>query len=481
MDDAQDKSQEFAEQERVLREDIERSARELEKLEKDLDRVDGELLSLAAEGPRYEELMRVCASLEALEEAGAADLFWGEDVSNGAAEARIAEARSRAGEYQQSMAELQGERERLAGLVGRKNLVMEHLDLSLAAAIEEEEARRAEWLIERDDTDEGFGRSMVMPWTRGVEEDQRFQRAFAISAVVALLLGFAIPFIDLPIPERSQLIEIPERVAKLVEMNRPKPEEITQPVAEEPEPEPEPEEPEEPEPEELVAEEVVPELSEEPAPQVAEAPQEVDTREQVKSKGILAFRESFASRAENRTRPRLGAQAQVSSAGAEAVGRPSRNMVATNAPGSSGGINLASISRDVGGGAGGGAIGGVEVTQVASSIGGNGTANRPFAGTPSAGRTDEEIQIVFDRYKAALYRLYNRELRKDPTLRGQIVLKLTIEPDGSVSFCELDSTDMDAPALAQQIVTRVSGFDFGAKEDILAVTIVYPIDFLPAV
>jgi hypothetical protein len=97
-----------------------------------------------------------------------------------------------------------------------------------------------------------------------------------------------------------------------------------------------------------------------------------------------------------------------------------------------------------------------------------------------AGRTDEEIQIVFDRYKAALYRLYNRELRKDPTLRGQLVLRLTIEPDGSVSLCELQSSDMDAPSLAQQIVTRIRGFDFGAKEDIVAMTIIYPIDFLPA-
>ena len=98
----------------------------------------------------------------------------------------------------------------------------------------------------------------------------------------------------------------------------------------------------------------------------------------------------------------------------------------------------------------------------------------------TAGRTDEEIQIVFDRYKAALYRLYNRELRRDPTLRGQIVLTLTIEPDGSVSMCEVQSSDMNAPALAEQVVTRVRGFDFGAKEDIAAVTIVYPIDFLPA-
>ena len=65
-------------------------------------------------------------------------------------------------------------------------------------------------------------------------------------------------------------------------------------------------------------------------------------------------------------------------------------------------------------------------------------------------------------------------------MRGQIVIKLTIEPDGSVSLCQLQSSDMDAPVLAEQVVDRVRTFDFGAKEDIVAMTIIYPIDFLPA-
>ena len=123
---------------------------------------------------------------------------------------------------------------------------------------------------------------------------------------------------------------------------------------------------------------------------------------------------------------------------------------------------------------------GVALSRVASTIGGGDGPDRPFAGGAAAGRTDEEIQIVFDRYKAALYRLYNRALRENPTLRGQIVIKLTIEPDGSVSLCQLQSSDMDAPTLAQQVVDRVRTFDFGAKEDIVAMTIIYPIDFLPA-
>ena len=120
-------------------------------------------------------------------------------------------------------------------------------------------------------------------------------------------------------------------------------------------------------------------------------------------------------------------------------------------------------------------------TSAIASIGGDGGGDRPRAGGgPGPSRTDEEIQIVFDRYKSAFYRLYNRELRNNPTLQGQMVLRLTIEPDGSVSMCVLQSTDMNAPDLAAQVVSRVRTINFGAKEGVQALTIVYPIDFLPA-
>ena len=46
--------------------------------------------------------------------------------------------------------------------------------------------------------------------------------------------------------------------------------------------------------------------------------------------------------------------------------------------------------------------------------------------------------------------------------------------------CVMHSSDMNAPMLAEQVVERVIGFDFGAKEDVAAVTIIYPIGFLPA-
>jgi hypothetical protein len=216
--------------------------------------------------------------------------------------------------------------------------------------------------------------------------------------------------------------------------------------------------------------------------------------------GILAFRDRLASVSRDRVVPRLGADARYSAA--DDTGKPSsRTGLTASAQGSSGGINLASLNRNVGGGgggtggsggggggggngpggAGGPGGGGVQVGKATSSINAIGGDDRPRARAglgPS--RTDEEIQIVFDRYKASFYRLYNRELRNNPALQGQMVLKLTIEPDGSVSMCVLQSTDMDAPDLAAQVVSRVKTINFGAKEGVQAVTIVYPIDFLPA-
>src|SRR5215472_4301510 len=206
----------------------------------------------------------------------------------------------------------------------------------------------------------------------------------------------------------------------------------------------------------------------------------VDSKAKVGNAGILAFKDKIASLAQDNVVVPLGADARHLAA--DDVGRPSaRSLLTSNAPGSSGGINLASLSRSVGGGGGGGGGGGNGGGRAVSPITGITGADRPKARSgPGPARTDEEIQIVFDRYKASFYRLYNRELRNNPALKGQMVLRLTIEPDGSVSMCALQSSDMDAPDLATQVVSRVRAINFGAKEGVQAVTIVYPIDFLPA-
>ncbi len=61
-----------------------------------------------------------------------------------------------------------------------------------------------------------------------------------------------------------------------------------------------------------------------------------------------------------------------------------------------------------------------------------------------------------------------------------MVLRITIEPNGGVSFVKVESTDMDHKKLLEEIVERVKKFNFGAKEGVPQITILYPIDFLPA-
>jgi hypothetical protein len=234
-----------------------------------------------------------------------------------------------------------------------------------------------------------------------------------------------------------------------------------------------------------------------------EAQPQPEPKVKVGSLGILALKDKIASLAQDTIAPRLGADAKFGAV--DEVGKPSsRSTLMASSPGSSGGINTASLNHSVGGGGGGaggggtggggrggsgsgsgggngGGGGGMPLTRATSPIASIGAENRPVSkGGLGPARTDEEIQIVFDRYKSSFYRLYNRELRNNPTLKGQMVLRLTIEPDGSVSMCKLQSSDMDAPGLSTQVVDRVKTINFGPKDGVPAVTIVYPIDFLPA-
>jgi hypothetical protein len=210
-------------------------------------------------------------------------------------------------------------------------------------------------------------------------------------------------------------------------------------------------------------------------------------RRKAESTGVLAFKDTLKDLMKETPVARLGTEARLSKKAPHAAGQAvaRRALVALEGKGGasgSGGISNFGVSRNLGDGGAGGSggnglanrIGGVGFARVKSSVAGLAGEARPLSNGPGPGR------IVFDRYKAALYRIYNRELRKDPTLRGKMLLRLTIEPNGEVSFCKVESTDLASPELVAQIIARVKRFNFGPKEDVPKTTILYPIDFLPA-
>jgi hypothetical protein len=463
--------------EQPLREQIDRVESKLGGLTNHLRGVDGELSELRPKREQYELVQNVCDSLGRLRALGVASMFWGEHADEREADRHLGEVRERVGAFTEQVQVIEGKRQALLDDIKQGYEVLHLLEGDLFEIQEEEEERRREWIVERE-IGPVNDRPQRMPWSRLGEDDSRFRRALSTTLLIALVAGVLTPLIPLPLPEPEETLELPERVVRFIELGDRRP--LPPPPAVE---ENKPVEPE-PMPDPVLANEPTPEA---PLPAEAPAPEpEVAPRQRAEAAGILAFRESLATIAERRPAAQIGSAARVSNAGAGDGRLPTRSLVTSLAPGSSGGINLASLSRQVGGdGGGGGNLAGVEAGRVESTIGGGtgpggaaGPGDRAWAGG-AAGRTDEEIQIVFDRYKASLYRLYNRELRNVPTLRGQMVLRLTIEPNGTVSFCELESTDMNAPALVQQVLERVRTFDFGAK-DVASITIVYPIDFLPA-
>jgi len=440
----------------------------LRALRHDLDGIDHVIKSLHARQRRYELLGEACRVLEELESAGGSDLLWKEQ--NPAH--YLQDARQQINKHTETLEKATRRRDELLAEISDERLRLEYLKFDLDEAREREAARANRWLIERE-PNEPPQHELVMPWARGAEEDRRLRGALVLTIIAASVLSVLTNMIAIPAAERPKQVELPERMARLVREERappPPPPPIEEPAIEEEIPEPEPE----PELADAESPAETPETTEQPEVAVLS---EQEVKEKVKTKGILAFRESIASRAALRTTAQLGSQARVRAVDDEAISRPQRSMVSSSAPGLDGGINLADISRDVGGG---GEVASVELARVASSIDTDGAIERPLASAALAGRTDEDIQIVFDRYKAALYRLYNRELRKDSRLRGQIVLKLTIEPNGSVSSCVVQSSSMNAPQLEAQVIDRVQRFDFGARDGIEAMTIIYPIDFMPA-
>ncbi|MCZ6888407.1 MAG: AgmX/PglI C-terminal domain-containing protein [Gammaproteobacteria bacterium] len=455
--------EQLVEEREALTSEHQAAQRKLDDLEAAVCAAEDELVAHLATRPNYDLLEQTCQTLETLAQYGVAELFWGKEMVGATADQHLADVLAKVDWFYVELKRLEDNLQSALAHIEGQRQVLDVLDYDIYQALNREESRKREWIIERDAT-KLRGLRLAMPWMRGFEEDKLFRKTLAGAMLTGVLLGLLIPLIDLPIPEHDELTKIPERFAKLIRKEPkalPPPQPVREKRAEEPIEQSDPEQPVELPPEPAIAVEAEPE----------------STREKINSVGILAFRENFSNLRESRPSTRLGSMARVTDAGESAVGRPERAMVTAQGTGSSGGINLAAISRDINGG-GVELVEGVRLSQVASSIDGGGSGDRPRSAGATAGRTDEEIQIVFDRYKAALYRLYNRELRKDPTLRGQMVLRLTIEPDGSVSLCGLQSSDMKAPNLAHGVVASVSGFQFGAK-DVPAVTILYPIDFLP--
>lgn len=410
-----------------------------------------------AQQSRINALGRLQDVLQELQSLGGSDPFSGDKIKKSTYAETLDRIRKEKDDHDAVVVKLKEELKQARSNASGLNQEYE----KLARKYKEEERERRRLALEayrREVKEKGFQarkddvfyRKMELHWKGDLEDNKRLRRVSLIVFLFTFLLSYGVMNIVLPVPEVEET-KLPPRLAKLLVEREQKPE---------------------PKPEPRRADELKPTREAQAPKNAAQA----KARERAKQTGLLAMSDTFESLKQNAFEAKLDQQENISVAGRKASTNEN-TIITSSAARTSGGIQTSGLSRATGSSG----LKGRSTSRVSSDLADSvaSSADRRVGGTGKASRTDEEIQIVFDRNKSALYRLYNRELRQNPSLQGKIVLKLTIAPSGAVTLCKVISSTLKSPALERKIEQRVKLFNFGAKK-VDAVTISYPIDFFPA-
>jgi TonB family protein len=298
-----------------------------------------------------------------------------------------------------------------------------------------------------------------LPWTPSPEEERRFRRV--LGAALGLFIGFGIVIPLLPDKPRT-----PEMAPAM-------PERIVEFILEQPKPKPKPVEVLQPKPVEVPKVEV---RVERPQP-VAKSEPKPDPRKKAAASGLLAMSDQLAELRDLDVKPNVDAKSLNAGAGERT--RVDRSILTAKVGAGSGGIAVGEVSKGFGGGSTG--LKGHATAKVASSTTESGAAAEAQRSGSSAkpARTREEIELVFDKNKSAIYALYSRALRENPALQGKVVLEVTIAPTGEVTDCRVISSELGDAELERKLVARVKMFRFEDR-DVATMTTTKPIEFFPA-
>ena len=298
-----------------------------------------------------------------------------------------------------------------------------------------------------------FYRSYELAWEGDAESQARFRRILRVAIV--LLLVFAILIALLPAPRTPPgAAAIPPQLARVMIQEQPKP----------PPPPPKPEV------------KPVPVVKPTPTP-VPPVDRVEQARRKAEKAGIEQFKDQLADLREKT--PIDAGQTRNLTGAVGADSHAERSLITAKVGTASSGIT-SSASRGFGSGAG--SLTGHETATVTSAIAHSGLDDRGATRSGSSGkaaRSREEIELVFDRNKGAIYTLYARALREHPELQGKLVLEFTIAPSGEVTMCRVVSSELHNEELESKIVARVKSFRFEPK-DVETITTTKPIDFFPA-
>lgn len=313
-------------------------------------------------------------------------------------------------------------------------------------------------------------------WTVAEDADRRFRRITLLVAIPALILALIVQFLELTGEERGGGRVTETRYVSLT------------PEAEEAEAveEPKPAEEDQPKPPQEEAKAQKPVEKPQDAPkQPTQAEREQAARSVAEKTGVMAFADQLAEMRDSSlagfdaSRP-LSSEVVTAKSGTGAGGGTAGDSFASSAASGSGGIGATGTadSRRQQSGAG---LGQRRTTTVQSPVGFGRDLSKPGQGgdKPLSGRSMEEIQEVMDRNQGSLYETYRRALLQNPSLGGTVKLRITIEPSGVVSKCEIVSSELGDADLERKVVLKVMSYRFKPKSVPSFTVTEYPIKFVP--
>jgi hypothetical protein len=80
-------------------------------------------------------------------------------------------------------------------------------------------------------------------------------------------------------------------------------------------------------------------------------------------------------------------------------------------------------------------------------------------GTKASGRDRDQIMEVVNAHNSAIQSCYQRALKRNPELKGKIVVRFIIAPSGKVTTVEIVSSTLNEPSVESCIVSRISHWD----------------------
>ena len=300
-----------------------------------------------------------------------------------------------------------------------------------------------------------------LPWA-----EHREDRVFRILAIVMLLLflgtGVALNLVTLPEVIQKNLVDVSPRLAKLIlEKQKVKP----------------------PPKKELVKKEVEKkEVKKKEKPKKKKEVKKESAREVAKKSGLIALSDELEDLREAFDLDDTLGLPQQTDGSQEVKIAASGDLLTSGAQQSSGGIQTDTLNRNLKTSE----LAQRQTTSVESKIEPAGeklakaeTTQQKSQGQASGKRSADEIERVFQKNKGGIFSIYNRALRKNPSLEGQVVVELTIAPSGEVTRVKILSSELGDEALERKLVLKIKRFKF-SNARVAEITVTYPIEFLPS-